>query len=112
MSDRNNEEARTTQKHILAMVLSAERKRHETGDTLSTWAIYSAAAGMASGALYLDGLDADLRCSLTVLAAQCYELAGASRMAVRYAEQGLKMALSPTDLGILRQIQNKAMVAA
>jgi hypothetical protein len=112
MSDRNNEDARTTQKHILAMVLSAERKQHETGDTLSTWAIYSAAAGMASGALYLDGLDADLRCSLTVLAAQCYELAGASRMAVRYAEQGLKMALSPTDLGILRQIQNKAMVAA
>lgn len=112
MSDRNNKEARTTQKHILAMVLSAERKQHETGDTLSTWAIYSAAAGMASGALYLDGLDADLRCSLTILAAQCYELAGASRIAERYAEQGMKMGISPTELSTLRQILNKAMVAA
>jgi hypothetical protein len=58
-----------------------------------------------------EGLSADRIGELTVLDAQCYELAGAPRVAATFADQGLKMGLSAVDLSILRAIKSKAMVA-
>jgi hypothetical protein len=113
MSDRNNESAHTTLGHIRQMVLRAEQIRHTTGENLSAWAIYSAAAGMASGALYLEGLEAKVTGDLIVAAAQCYELAKTPRMAARYAQKGLALqTLSAKDSGTMRAILDKAMVAA
>jgi len=110
MSDRNNESARTTLGHIRQMVLRAERIQHAGESHLSAWAIYSAAAGMASGALYLEGLDAEITGDLTVAAAQCYELANAPRMAARYAQKGLALrTLSAKDSGTMRAILDKVM---
>jgi hypothetical protein len=108
MSNRNNEEARAVLGNVRKLVLKAEKEEAEKGDP---WVIYALAASVAAAELKKPGIEIETVGALTVIAAQCYELAGASRMAVRYAEQGMKMALSPTDLGILRQIQNKAMVA-
>lgn len=106
MSDRNNEEARAVLGNVRKLVLKAEA---EQGDP---WVIYALAASVAAAELKKPGIDIETVGALTVLAAQCYELAGASRMAARYAEQGMKMALSPVELSTLRQVLNKAMVAA
>jgi hypothetical protein len=105
MSNRNNEEARATIGGIRKLVFKAQKSEEDP------WVVYALAASLAAGGLRKEGLSAERIGELTVLAAQCYELAGAPRVAATFADQGLKMGLSAVDLSILRAIKSKAMVA-
>ena len=106
MSDLKNEEARATIGCIRDLVLKAQKTPEDP------WVVYALAASLAAGGLQVEGLSAERVGELTVLAAQCYELAGTPRVAATFAEQGLKMGLSAVDLSILRAIKSKAMVTA